>query len=420
MSIGGSFDWSTGCDSTTRLEGSSLRETRPYSSSRGGVETSAGQRKPVDLESMNHNPVDAVYFQSQRTLMDERDRLQRESGRLPMEADVWPSDRFLMERFITGTMQIEGEPRRRRGVLEWYNPSLTPSDEPQSLSLLSFDIETEGLRGRILSIAGVCGDESRVFVDRPDVSSDTFTSCDGESAVIAEFQSWLLEVDPDVLTGWNVIGFDLRRLIERARANHMTLKLGRGRGRTRVRETKRAGGRTADVEGRVVLDGGPTLRASGYYAERYSLEYTSQALLGEGKTIDGGQDKGAEIMRLYREAPEKLAEYNLKDCVLVKRIFEKQDLVGFVLERQELTGLSLDRLGGSVAAFDHLYLPRLHRKGLVAPSVDNEASGGRQPGRIRHGLRAWAISPRPRAGLQEPVSEHYPDLQGGSVRVGRG
>jgi DNA polymerase-2 len=342
--------------------------------------TQAGTRREVELDSMDGDPVDAVYFTSQRALMNERDRLLHDEHYLALEADVWPSDRFLMERFITGTMEIDGESRRRNGALEWRNPSLSPGGDPHELRLLSFDIETEGLHGRVLSIAGVCDGESRVFVDRPDVKSEHFISCDGEAAVIAAFQAWLLEVNPDVLTGWNVIGFDLRVLIERAKKNGMRLRLGRGRGRTKMRKTARRGTMIAEIEGRVVLDGRPTLQASGYYAERYSLEYTAQNLLGEGKTIREVDDKAAEIMRLYHDEPNQLAIYNLKDCVLVERIFDKQDLLGFVLERQQLTGLALDRLGGSVAAFDYLYLPRLHRRGRVARTIDNDADGADSPG----------------------------------------
>jgi DNA polymerase-2 len=36
------------------------------------------------------------------------------------------------------------------------------------------------------------------------------------------------------------------------------------------------------------------------------------------------------------------------------------------VRKSQLTGLALDRVGGSVAAFDFLYLPRLHRCGYVA------------------------------------------------------
>jgi DNA polymerase-2 len=50
-------------------------------------------------------------------------------------------------------------------------------------------------------------------------------------------------------------------------------------------------------------------------------------------------------------------------------IFEKADLINFSIERARLTGLEMDRVGGSVAAFDNLYLPRLHRKGFIAPNI---------------------------------------------------
>jgi DNA polymerase II len=76
-----------------------------------------------------------------------------------------------------------------------------------------------------------------------------------------------------------------------------------------------------------------------------------------------------EIRRLYRDDPESLARYNLEDCRLVREIFAKADLLNFAVERACLTGLALDRQGGSVAAFDFQYLPRLHREGYVAPSL---------------------------------------------------
>ena len=65
----------------------------------------------------------------------------------------------------------------------------------------------------------------------------------------------------------------------------------------------------------------------------------------------------------------------------------------FALARSAMTGLNLDRMGGSVASFDNLYLPRLHRRGYVAPnaSSDQIASPGgfvldSQPGIYEHVL----------------------------------
>ena len=55
-------------------------------------------------------------------------------------------------------------------------------------------------------------------------------------------------------------------------------------------------------------------------------------------------------------------------------------MVAFAIERARLTGLEMDRTGGSVAAFDNLYLPRLHRKGLVAPDINDREENLSAPG----------------------------------------
>ncbi len=77
----------------------------------------------------------------------------------------------------------------------------------------------------------------------------------------------------------------------------------------------------------------------------------------------------AEIDRRFAEDKPALARYNLKDCELVTRIFAKTELLTFLLERATVTGLAADRSGSSVAAFNHLYIPRMHRQGYVAPNL---------------------------------------------------
>lgn len=50
------------------------------------------------------------------------------------------------------------------------------------------------------------------------------------------------------------------------------------------------------------------------------------------------------------------------------------------MERSQLTGVLLDRVGGSVAAFEYLYFPRLHRAGYVAPNMGELESDVISPG----------------------------------------
>jgi DNA polymerase-2 len=119
----------------------------------------------------------------------------------------------------------------------------------------------------------------------------------------------------------------------------------------------------------VVIDGIEALKAASKSFASFSLEAVSQALLGEGKAIGDEYDKMAEIERRYQEDKPALAIYNIRDCELVLRIFEKTRLLQFMMERAHTTGLQVDHFGGSIAAFSHHYLPRMHRLGYVAPNV---------------------------------------------------
>jgi DNA polymerase-2 len=129
-----------------------------------------------------------------------------------------------------------------------------------------------------------------------------------------------------------------------------------------------------------VLDGVATLKNASWAFERYTLEHVARQIVGRGKKRAAGVDALAEIRRMHRDDPHALAAYNLEDARLVREIFEKASLVEFAVARTKLTGLALDRQGGSVAAFDYLYLPRLHRRGVVAPDVGVGVQAAPSPG----------------------------------------
>lgn len=94
-----------------------------------------------------------------------------------------------------------------------------------------------------------------------------------------------------------------------------------------------------------------------------------------------------EIDRRFHEDKPALATYNLQDCELVTRIFHKTEIMPFLLERATVNGLPADRHGGSVAAFSHLYFPRMHRLGYVAPNL------GEIPRRPVPAAMSWIPAP---------------------------
>jgi DNA polymerase II len=345
-----------------------------------GVQTRADRQRQRPLATLQSDPVDAAYFRSQRAMIAERQRL-RAAARTTFESDVKPADRFLMERFVTASMTLEGPGAVRNGVLHLDCPRVRAADFRPHLSLLALDLETDGWDGPLLSAAVATQGHGRVFVRGRGRDDDEITFVPDEPTLVRALLSEIVAIDPDVICGWNVVDFDLAVLQARCLVLGLPLSLGRGAEVARVLDGSSAQVmRIARVPGRVVLDGIATLKSATLHFERFALEAVARELLGRGKKIAAGGDALTEIRRMHASDPFALAAYNLEDCRLVLDIFAKVDLLGFAMERARLTGLPMDRPGGSVAAFDHLYLPRLHRRGFVAPDVGAPSGPTASPG----------------------------------------
>ncbi|HAK52116.1 MAG TPA: DNA polymerase II [Gammaproteobacteria bacterium] len=282
-----------------------------------------------------------------------------------------------------GAVTIQGEVVTRGGSAHCLNGKMSKSDFKPKLKVVSLDIETSFTENILYSIALYTETDRRVLLvsDTDVFSNDCDIECfPNESALLLRFLEWITQSDPDVIIGWSVVGFDLNFLQQRCDALGISFTLGRKDEPVAWRTAAQGASRKyALVPGRVVLDGIEMLRAATYTFESFSLEFVSRSLLGECKLVEDVDARAVEIQEMYATDRIKLAEYNLQDCKLVWDIFEKTNLLDFAIERSTLTGLDLDRAGGSVAAFDFLYLPRLHREGFVAP-IAGESSDGGGPG----------------------------------------
>jgi DNA polymerase-2 len=327
--------------------------------------------KPLDLKSFRFELMSGVYFDSQQKLYRARDLLKQND--LPCyESDIRPADRYLMERFITAPMSIEFDDEHN--IIE--PARLKPIKYTPSFETMSFDIETDYTTNELFSIAFASNHRRKVLMigDLEDTSLVEYVA--DEKMLLTRWIAAVIDIDPDIFIGWNVVNFDLRVLQERSKKLGIQLTIGRDK---TVPSWRKAQTETdhhfISIPGRVVLCGIDTLKSATYNFPSFSLETVGQTLLGRGKLIHDSQSlhdplfKAKEIRRQFHEDKPKLAAYNLGDCQLVRDIFDKADLINFAIERARLTGLEMDKVGGSVAAFDNLYLPRLHRKGFVAPNI---------------------------------------------------
>lgn len=330
------------------------------------------QLRDLELRTFHQEPVIGVYAKQHRSL----GRLARALAvrNVPLyEADVRPHDRYLMERFITAGVIVDGGKPNGAAI---FDCRLKPAPEFRpKLKVVSLDIETSQ-HEELYSVA-LDGAGSRIVFmvsqspPRPTESGGfTLVYCRNHKALIEQLNDWFEQSDPDVIIGWNVVQFDLRVLQKAADACGANLLLGRER---RPIEWRAHSGKRdylfAPMAGRVVIDGIETLKSASWSFSSFRLETVSQELLGEGKAIGDEYDKMAEIERRYQEDKPALAAYNIRDCELVRRIFDKAKLLQFAMERAHATGLQADHFGGAIAAFSHHYLPRMHRLGYVAPNV---------------------------------------------------
>lgn len=348
------------------------------------------------MRDFRHNPVIALYFPTQRALYETRDLL-RELGIVLLESDVRPTDRFLMERFITGGFELDGDLTPATRFQETVDPRLRPASYQPHLSCVSLDIETSYTGNRLYSIGLYTPQQQVVFMvgdDRQPQTAGHLHLVADEQALLLAFLDWIDRVDPDVIIGWNVVNFDLRFLQDVCDRLQVEFRVGRNREPVGWRKARDSNDRYfVSIAGRVVLDGIELMRTATYHFENFSLDHVARSLLNRGKLVDDVDKRGEEITRLFATDKPALADYNLEDCRLVWDIFQQEHLLEFAVERSRLTGLELGRYGGSVAAFDYLYLPRLHRAGFVAPAlgqnrVDNLSPGGyvmdSLPGIYRH------------------------------------
>ena len=276
-----------------------------------------------------------------------------------------------MERFITAPVWVDGT-AYNGGLI---NARLKPNPHYRPpLKWVSLDIETT--RHGELYCIGLegCGDRVVYMLGPPngDASELDFRLeyVNSRPQLLEKLNQWFADRDPDVLIGWNVVQFDLRVLQNTPSVTASRSCLGgvianwNGASTVSKRRLLRTGQRSPDYR----RHRGTEIRILEFL---FLLAGGSGAgAAGEGKSIDNPWDRMDEIDRRFNEDKPALATYNLKDCELVTQIFHKTEIMPFLLERATVNGLAADRHGGSVAAFSHLYFPRMHRAGYVAPNGD--------------------------------------------------
>ena len=292
------------------------------------------------------------------------------------EADIPFATRFMIDCGLTGAVTAQKNPVDYRAVV--------PAESNAPARVCMIDIECEDERGfpdpqRDSIICITChdsfDDDYVTFLfggqDMPGEITDkvaagglvngcfktgahTICTYADEVAMLRAFSAYIAERDPDVLSGWNFVEFDIPYIIGRMEKLGLSpVMLARLPGMTE---------RNA-LRGRALFD-----LLTGYkkmhstLKESYRLDAVAEEEVGERKVRYTGT-----VSDLWKKQPALLVEYNFKDVELCVAIDKKDNIVGFYREIARYVGCPLDKTLNSSSVIDVYILRKAHGK-YVLPS----------------------------------------------------
>jgi DNA polymerase-2 len=311
------------------------------------------------------------------------------NGLSTYEADINFTLQYLMHQDILGTLHISGDWLPGKGVNRHYqNPTIAKAEWDPQLILLSLDIETDHAASIVYGVSLVTDSiEEMHLVGAPAADDPDYARCYPDERLLLEgVTARIREIDPDILTGWNVVDFDLAVLQRRCKALGLRFSIGRTDSDAWYRSGATWGSSRIYVPGRQVLDGMHLVRSTVQRYEDYALETVATDMLGRGKVLGATATASRcdSITDAFNDDRRTFCEYCVEDARLVRDILEHEGLITLSIRRTLLTGLPLDRAGGSVVPFEFLYTRELHRLGMVAPTlgVDQDPPGGAPGGLV--------------------------------------
>ncbi|KAJ3290887.1 DNA-directed DNA polymerase delta [Borealophlyctis nickersoniae] len=275
--------------------------------------------------------------------------------------------------------------------------------------ILSFDIECAGRKGvfpdaqldpviQIANMVTVQG-ENRPFIRNvltlkqcANIVGTHVMSFENEADVLRRWSDFVSKVDPDIIIGYNINGFDFPYLLDRAEALHLDDFAFLGR----IKETKtsardsrfssKAYGtrdtKQINLEGRVQMDVLQIMQRD-HKLRSYTLNAVCAHFLGEQKE-DVHHSIITDLQNGNDETRRRLAIYCLKDAYLPQRLIDKLMCVINQMEMARVTGVPLTYLltrGQQIKVVSQLYR-KAKTEDLLIPALEVEGTDEQYTGAV--------------------------------------
>jgi DNA polymerase I len=219
------------------------------------------------------------------------------------------------------------------------------------LKIFSFDIENSIKEGNIFTIC--CVVKFKETIEEIRIKGE-------EKEIIEDWVTAIQKHDPDVITGYNIDGYDLPTIIDRAGKYGLSdLSLGRN-----LKPLKSVGGRFWRLPGRIIADAWWNVKRE-LKPKKETLSHVSKVLLGETK--DDVDPK--KIDDEWANNQEKVIKYCLQDAKLALGILEKIKALGKAMDLATVSKLPLDdAINGRTSTFiDSILIREADRAKVAVP-----------------------------------------------------
>lgn len=223
-----------------------------------------------------------------------------------------------------------------------------------------------------------------------------------EKELLYGFLQFWREIEPDIVTGWNIKGFDIPYLVGRIRdklGGDMLQYMGPTAAKytkrvVNIREFNNGDGFDLSILGLSIMDYLEMYKKFTYkMRERYSLDFIAYVELGH-KKLD--YSEYGNLDALYEQNYKKYIDYNIKDTELIRRLDNKLNLMMLVMTLTYMCHIRHEDVFSQVRMWDTLIYNKLLEENVVIPpkgsfSKDEKYEGAyvREPD---IGMHDWVVS----------------------------
>lgn len=305
-----------------------------------------------------------------------------------LENNLKPEIQFLAERYYKIEDDKIDAPRLKIYYLDI---------EVYSKTLLGFPVAEHAAQPIVL-ISVYDGKHKKVvsFGDKPYTGNIPieFNACASEKELLESFFAWFKRNPCDVISGWNVINFDMQYIVNRCKrlfgddtrlfCNFSPIKSVR----VWTSNTKEF---NIDISGCTILDYYDLYKwYSPTKLERYKLDFVARHELGEGK-VDYATDY-KDLKGLYENNWNLYVEYNAKDTSLIDQLETKLGYVGLVQALSLLCKSPMRNYHATAQLIEGIYITYYRRNNMCAPHFFENTHTGFPAAVVKEpvpGLYSW-------------------------------